>query len=165
MRRLMAVAAIVLMSVGFTTTAAAKKLPPLESACRELATAQTASDVAADMKWFDFKGFYAPVDNQPTLNVVKAGSSVPLKWSLTGYQGMDILPSGSPSSRSVACDNSLPPDELELTATPGTSGLAYDATTDRYSYVWKTERSWTGCRELVLRLADGSTHSVSFKFK
>lgn len=126
--------------------------------------ALSAAEVSADMR-YDFKGFYAPVDNQPTLNVVKAGSSVPLKWSLTGYQGMDILPSGSPSSRSVACDNSLPPDELELTATPGTSGLAYDATTDRYSYVWKTERSWTGCRELVLRLADGSTHSVSFKFK
>lgn len=123
------------------------------------------AEVEADTRWFDFKGFYAPVDNQPVVNVVKAGSSVPLKWSLTGYQGMGVLATGSPSSRSVTCDNSLPPDDLELTATPGTSGLAYDATTDRYTYVWKTEKSWSGCRELVLRLSDGSVHTAAFRFK
>jgi hypothetical protein len=127
--------------------------------------ALTPAEVVADTRWFDFKGFYAPVDNQPTLNVVKAGAAVPLKWSLSGYQGMDILATGSPSSRSVACDSSLPPDELELTATPGSSGLAYDATADRYSYVWKTEKSWTGCRELMLRLSDGSVHTAAFRFK
>ena len=118
----------------------------------------------ADTRAFDFKGFYAPVDNQ-AINIVKPGSSVPLKWSLSGYQGMDVLAAGSPSSRSVTCDNSLPPDVLELTAAPGSSGLSYDAATDRYGYVWKTDKSWTGCRELVLRLSDGSTHSASFRFK
>ena len=123
------------------------------------------AEVEADTHWFDFKGFYAPVDNQPVVNVVKAGSSVPLKWSLAGYQGMGVLATGSPSSRSVSCDSSLAPDELELTATPGSSGLSYDATADRYSYVWKTEKAWTGCRELVLRLSDGSVHTAAFRFK
>jgi len=34
-----------------------------------------------------------------------------------------------------------------------------------YTYVWKTDRTWKGtCRELNLKLADGSNHSVQFRF-
>ena len=35
----------------------------------------------------------------------------------------------------------------------------------RYSYVWKTEKSWTGCRQLILRFTDGTERRASFKFK
>jgi hypothetical protein len=122
------------------------------------------SEVVDDMH-FEFKGFLAPVDNLPYVNVAKAGSAVPLKFSLTGYQGMDILGAGSPSSRAVSCDSSAPPDDLELTVTPGSSALSYDAKADTYSYVWKTDKSWSGCRELVLRLSDGSVHTANFRFK
>jgi hypothetical protein len=34
-----------------------------------------------------------------------------------------------------------------LTATAGDSGLSYDAATDQYTYVWKTDKTWSGtCR-------------------
>ena len=55
---------------------------------------------------------------------------------------------------------------LEEVATPGSSGLSYDAATDTYSYVWKTNKSWAGtCRMLTVKLADGSIHVAYFKLK
>ena len=112
-----------------------------------------------------FDGFFAPVDNLPTVNVVQAGSSVPIKFSLGGYRGQDIFAPGSPSSRPVGCTAGAT-DGLEETATPGASGLTYDSDTDRYHYVWKTSKSWKGsCREFVLTLRDGSTHTAAFRFR
>lgn len=126
--------------------------------------ALSAAEVAADMR-FDFKGFFAPVDNSPLVNVAKAGSSVPVKFSLTGYQGMDVLAAGGPGSQVVSCDASASVDTVEQSATAGGSALSYDAASDRYVYVWKTERAWSGsCRRFLLRLADGSVHTASFRF-
>lgn len=127
------------------------------------ARALSGAEVAADMS-FEFKGFFSPVDNAPVVNVAKAGSSVPVKFSLSGYQGMEILAAESPTSRAVSCSAAAPPDPLEQTTTAGSSSLSYDATTDRYSYVWKTDKAWSGCRELLLRLSDGSLHTASFRF-
>jgi hypothetical protein len=43
----------------------------------------------------------------------------------------------------------------------GESSLTYAATTGHYTYVCKTDRGWAGtCRQLALRLADGTTHTV-----
>jgi Concanavalin A-like lectin/glucanases superfamily len=128
------------------------------------ARALSDTEVAADMR-FEFKGFFSPVDNAPVVNVAKAGSSVPVKFSLTGYQGMDVLAAGSPGSQAVSCNDSASLDTVEQTATAGGSSLAYDAASDRYIYVWKTEKAWSGsCRQLLLRLADGSVHTASFRF-
>ena len=42
---------------------------------------------------YHFTGFYAPVDNRPVLNVgVKAGSSIPVRFSLGGNYGSNISP-------------------------------------------------------------------------
>ena len=50
--------------------------------------------------------------------------------------------------------------------TASTSGLTYDASTDQYNYVWKTEKAWVGsCRQLVVKLKDGTEHLASFEFK
>ena len=43
-----------------------------------------------------FTGFLQPVDNPPTVNTVKAGSAVPIKFSLGGNRGLAILAPGSP---------------------------------------------------------------------
>jgi hypothetical protein len=126
--------------------------------------ALTASEVKAQYA-YAFQGFFSPIDNAPTVNAVKAGSAVPVKFSLTGYQGMDILAAGSPSSRSVTCSTSAPVDDVEVTSTAGSSSLSYDATSDRYNYVWKTDKAWAGtCRQLSVELNDGSVHTASFKF-
>jgi probable HAF family extracellular repeat protein len=114
---------------------------------------------------FPFTGFFAPVQNLPVVNRVKAGQGVPVKFSLGGDQGLTIFAAGFPASQQIACDGSAPIDEVETTVTAGGSSLSFDAVTGVYSYVWKTEASWAGtCRSLTLRLSDGSEHSAHFRF-
>jgi len=112
-----------------------------------------------------FSGFLQPIDNGGVLNATKAGSAVPVKFSLGGDQGLDILAAGSPSSQPIACDSNATVDVVEQTSTAGSSSLSYDAATDQYTYVWKTEKAWAGsCRQLTVELTDGSTHTANFKF-
>jgi hypothetical protein len=47
----------------------------------------------------------------------------------------------------------------------GNSTLQYDAASDTYTYVWKTDKAWTGCRQLLVVLNDGVVHRVNFQFK
>ncbi|HEU5103883.1 MAG TPA: PxKF domain-containing protein [Roseiflexaceae bacterium] len=115
---------------------------------------------------YSFSGFFHPVDNLPTLNQVNAGRAIPVKFSLSGDQGLDIFMSGYPASQRIDCDSSLPTDMVEETVTAGSSSLSYDAATDTYTYVWKTSKSWAGtCRQLNVKLADGSDHFANFKLK
>lgn len=114
---------------------------------------------------YDFSGFFSPVSNQPTINQVNAGRSIPVKFSLAGNQGLSILAAGSPFSQQITCGSSNVTD-LQETGTAGSSSLSYDAATDRYNYVWKTETSWAGtCRMLTVKLIDGTEHTAYFKFK
>lgn len=113
---------------------------------------------------YNFAGFFRPVDNPPTLNVAKAGSAIPVKFSLSGYQGLNIFAAGYPKSQVVSCDAGAPVDGVDVTVTAGNSSLSYDASTDQYNYVWKTEKTWTNCRQLVVKLNDGETYWANFKF-
>jgi hypothetical protein len=91
-----------------------------------------------------------------------------LKFSLGGDQGLDIFAeaggSGSPRSRPIPCHPTGPTDTLEQTISANPSGLTYDAATGLYTYVWKTRKDWTGCRQLVLRLDDGKEYTADFEF-
>ncbi|MDX1522080.1 MAG: PxKF domain-containing protein, partial [Anaerolineae bacterium] len=113
---------------------------------------------------YNFSGFLRPVDNLPTLNQVKAGSAVPVKFSLNGNQGLSIFYAGFPKSMSTSCTSSAPVDAIDEIVTAGSSSLSYDASTEQYNYVWKTEKSWTGCRQLVVKLIDGIEYRANFKF-
>jgi len=114
---------------------------------------------------YRFSGFFQPVDTLPTLNAVKAGQAIPIKWSLSGNHGLNILAAGSPKSERIACDSSLPVDGIEEMVTVEASGLSYDASIDQYRYVWKTDKAWAGtCRQFVLQLADGTYHRTNFTF-
>ncbi len=114
---------------------------------------------------YNFSGFVAPVDNPPIVNVAKAGSAIPVKFSLHGNQGLNILATGSPSSRTILCDNGAPQDDIESTVAAGGSSLSYDPVADLYTYVWKTDKTWAGaCRELTVTLNDNSMYKAEFKF-
>jgi hypothetical protein len=122
-------------------------------------------EVTAAPSGFTFTGFFSPVANLPTVNVAKAGSAIPVKFSLDGNQGLSIFASGSPDSQQTTCDASAPQGPMEGTVTAGSSSLSYDAATDRYTYVWKSDKAWAGtCRRLTLRFADGTTQVASFRF-
>jgi hypothetical protein len=96
---------------------------------------------------------------------VKAGSAIPVKFSLNGNQGLNVLAAGFPTSQPMACDSTMPSDAIEQTVTAGSSGLQYDAATDQYTYVWKTNKEWaSSCRALNVQLSDGTSHMAYFKF-
>jgi hypothetical protein len=115
---------------------------------------------------YNFTGFFSPVANLPTLNQVNAGRAIPVKFSLSGNKGLNIFPVGSPSSQQIACDSGAPVADVQETSTAGSSSLSYDAGSDQYNYVWKTDSAWAGtCRQFVLQLNDGSFHYARFKFK
>jgi hypothetical protein len=100
-----------------------------------------------------------------TINTVKAGSAIPVKFSLGGNQGLNIFASGSPSSGQIACATGAPLDAIQATVTAGGSSLSYDPSTGQYVYVWKTDKAWAGtCRQLDVQLSDGSHHVADFEF-
>jgi hypothetical protein len=91
---------------------------------------------------------------------------VPVKFGLGGNRGLEIFATGSPSSEPIACDTQAPLDTTITTVSAGNSSLTYDAATDQYSYVWKTEKAWAGqCRQLTMKFVDGSQHIANFKLK
>jgi hypothetical protein len=117
---------------------------------------------------YSFGGFVQPVDARPTLNSLKAGAAVPVKFSLGGNRGLDIFDGGYPKSQSIACDSAADVDGIESTVNAGNSSLTYDPTADVYTYIWKTDKAWAGsCRQLVLQFADAGTTTAraNFKFK
>jgi hypothetical protein len=114
---------------------------------------------------YEFAGFFAPIDNGGVLNVVRAGSTIPVRFSLAGDQGLAILAEGSPSSRPIACNSAAPQDLVEETTSAGSSTLSYDAANDQYRYAWQTSKAWNGtCRELTVQLIDGNSYTALFSF-
>jgi hypothetical protein len=99
-------------------------------------------------------------------NQLKAGQAVPVKFGLGADLSLDIFTSGYPTAKRIDSDTGLPTDPVEETVTASTSGLQYDAASGLYTYVWKTQKNWSGtCREPNLKLGDGTDHPVYFQLK
>lgn len=114
---------------------------------------------------FAFDGFYPPIEPEPALNTVKAGSAVPLKFSLAGDWGLNVIDLGAPTSGSLDCSLLDPSGEFVPVQSAG-AGLTYDPVSDQYTYVWKTQKEWAGtCRILSLQLVDGTEQLAAFRFK
>ena len=93
-------------------------------------------------------------------------TAVPVRFSLGGFRGLNIFEPGFPKSAPVTCGSSTLETPVDETVTAGNSSLSYSATSDQYSYVWKTDKSWANaCRQLSIRFTDGSTAYANFKFK
>ena len=60
---------------------------------------------------YRFTGFYSPISNTG-LNAQKAGSTVPIKFSLGGYKGLNIFATDSPQSGVIPCDASATASDL-----------------------------------------------------
>jgi hypothetical protein len=119
---------------------------------------------------YDWSGFFQPVDNKDAsgsyiVNKAKAGSTIPVKFSLAGDQGLAILALSSPSSGPIACNAAATTDTIEQYANTSTSQLHYDRLANQYVYNWKTQSTWANsCRQLVVKLIDGSEHRANFLF-
>ncbi|HMC69580.1 MAG TPA: PxKF domain-containing protein, partial [Mycobacteriales bacterium] len=114
---------------------------------------------------YDFTGFFSPVANPPTVNAVNAGRAIPVKFSLSGNKGLNIFAADSPFSTPYTCGNVSTVD-VSQTVDATANSINYDASSDQYNFVWKTDSSWVGqCRTLSVVLNDGSTHTALFKFR
>ena len=129
-------------------------------------TGLTGTDTATVNIIWPFSGFQNPLANPPTENTVKAGSGVPVKFSLAGNQGLLVIAAGYPKSISYTCGAAVRPlDGGTATSTSVSPGFSYDAGRDTYTYNWKTEKSWKdSCRRFILKLTDGTFHYVDFHF-
>ncbi|WP_158263782.1 PxKF domain-containing protein [Deinococcus arcticus] len=111
---------------------------------------------------FAVQGFFQPV-RMNEVNVIKAGSAVPLKFSLGGDWGLNILAAGSPASWPVSCSSLGALGPAVPTGASGGSGLHYDG---QYGYVWKTEKAWADtCRTVRVALLDGSSLEATFRLR
>lgn len=100
--------------------------------------------------------------------MVHAGQSIPVQFSLGGNQGLSIFAAGYPATVGESCGSwsQLPDNSISSTDTAGGSSLQYDSASNTYTYVWKTDKSWSGtCRQLQVKLIDGTTQTADFQFK
>ena len=106
-----------------------------------------------------------PADRQPAdLNLANAGSSIPVKFSLSGFRGLNLFAPGYPASQPITCPNGG--GMTSKISPPGGSTLTYNPLTDQYKYGWQTDRRWKGtCRKLIVRLKDGTEKRANFRFR
>ncbi len=111
---------------------------------------------------YSFTGFYAPVANAPKLNTVKAGASVALSFGLNGNHGTAILAHGFPETATVSCAH---PTQITGKVSATTGSLSYSTKTKRYTYTWKTSKTYGNtCRGIDVRLDDSTDHYAVFHF-
>lgn len=115
---------------------------------------------------FAFDGFFPPLRTDVP-NVVMAGQAIPIRFSLGGDHGLNILADGSPASYEVSCTTADDAASSIETVTTGRSGLSYDTASDTYTYTWKTSRMWAGsCRRLTLAFVDDAPpRTAEFLFR
>ena len=130
----------------------------------------TPSSITYTVANLTLSGFYEPVNSAANVvNTVKGGSTVPLKFEVfagsTELTATSIVESFK--TRSIACDSTLTPDEVDITSTGGTS-LRYDATAGQFVQNWASPKSPGTCvrATLILKSATlGGGQAISADFR
>jgi len=118
-----------------------------------------------------FSGFFSPVDNQPTVNLAKAGQSIPIKWRLTDANGVAISDTTSFASVTTTPAGSCGGSSDVIETYGGSSGLQYLGN-GNWQFNWVTPKSYAGlCKTMTLNLKDGvvplpgQPRTAHFQFK
>ena len=138
------------------------------SATDEAGNGATDSNTYTVLGW-TLTGFYNPVDMNGVVNVVKGGSTVPLKFEVfagsteltsTAFIGAQFI------SRKVSCADfgTTVQDDIEITTTGGTS-FRYDTTGGQFIQNWQTPKQAGTCWVVTMTTDDGSYLAASFKLK
>jgi hypothetical protein len=105
---------------------------------------------------YAFDGFYSPLVAEPASASARAGDMVPVKFSLDGDRGLDVL--GRAAWR--------PCSSTSGDSSTASGALTYNPGPGRYTFMWQTDKSWAGaCRELSLTLRDGTAHAALVSFR
>jgi hypothetical protein len=113
---------------------------------------------------WDFVGFSSPIDNAPTINKIKGGRAVPVKWRLLSANGSPVtnLTTATLRFAAGACTGAGGPTVDVLQTGPGNSGLQ-NLGGGNYHMNWKTPSTATPCGELHLTVGDGVVHTARFQ--
>jgi hypothetical protein len=125
----------------------------------DLAGNSSESSVQYNVVWDGMTGFLSPIGDG--VNAAQANSAVPVKFSLGGDYGMDVIADGYPVSQQVDCTTLEPIGDAQETQ------AAEDLVIEdgQYKYVWKTKKPWAGtCRTLTIQLVDNTVHTALFQF-
>src|SRR5207247_2129089 len=108
---------------------------------------------------YAFSGFGTPVSASGSIDTAKAGDAIPLKFSLSGDQGLGVV------TRATWQPASCADWSAQGAAAAGRVTLSYSASSDRYLALADTDSRWKKtCRTLELELADGTRHAVHVRF-
>ncbi len=116
---------------------------------------------------YDFDGFLWPLVNPPRVNRWKAGLPVPVRFSLGSYRGSVPVAAGYPKVAPVTCGAGAQPSGTEKARGVWMKRSVRSSKHGGWTYMflWKTEKKWAGdCRQLILKLGDGTLHRVEVQF-
>ena len=117
------------------------------------------------VKAWTVNGFYAPVDMGGTVNTVKAGSTVPLKFEVfAGTTEIDDVAKVAFATTKINCSTSAAVDEIEMTSS-GSTVLRYDTTGGQFIQNWKTPAGANTCYKVTMTAHDGTSISALFKLR
>lgn len=109
---------------------------------------------------YSFSGFLPPLD---TPRPFKAGSTVPVKWTLTDVSGVPTTALSAIRSLQItggACGGNAASEALDL-GSSGNTELRYAGS--QFLFNWQTGPA--GCYQLLLTLDDNTVHSVALTLK
>jgi hypothetical protein len=105
---------------------------------------------------YGFGGFYSPLVAKPGSATLRAGDTVPVKFSLDGDHGLEVIARAAWRPCAATTNDS----------SPAAGSLIYNTGPDRYTFMWSTDRNWSGsCKEFILTLRDGTTHAAYVVFR
>lgn len=119
------------------------------------------------VRLLELSGFFSPVDMGSTVNTVKAGSTVPLKFNVLdeGVQQTSTALVAGFTTAKVACTSlGVLEDALELVTTGGTA-LRYDATGSQFIQNWQTPKTAGICYQAMANFVDGQSVTANFRLK
>lgn len=157
-----------LIKDGFSITPACSSNPNCNVAANEL-TVQVSDlslfALAVPVEW-TLTGFYQPVDMNGVYNLVKGGSTVPLKFEI--FAGSNELTDTAYIKGLIyaqtSCDADMITDAIETTVTGGTS-LRYDSASGQFIYNWKTPKTAGKCYRVTMITIDDSSLAAYFRLK
>jgi len=118
---------------------------------------------------YQFAGFFQPVQNIPVVNLVKAGSAIPMKWQLRDKNGAfisDLSHVAIRYQKATSCSDSTLLNDIEQAQASGNSGLRYDFSSNEYQYNWKTAKSMAGnCYRLNVEYFGSIAHGADFQMR
>jgi len=120
----------------------------------------TYSVAAAGYQWLGWSWPYASDE----ANRAEAGRTIPLGFSVGGAGGRAVV--AGLWVAPVPCGGAATVSPSDPSARPADWQGPWSVSDGRTILLWRTSRSWAGsCRQVLLRLTDGSVHRLVFDFR